>query len=229
PWGYMECNPDKFKVHHHEPAPSYDEQKTDHILSQRRNHPEREYFGADYQGSRYHSMLSYFPKDMTILDIACGSGFGSKLLAPISKEVVGVDYDPEAIKVNQERYSGVENLNFLTGDGQTFLYKDGAYFDCVISFHTLEHVPSDSAMMNQIYENLKPGGLAIVEVPLLAKRPLGKPVNPYHLREYEVQEVLGFFDNTRFKIEKVYGACRGIYVPSESARDALQVWARKHK
>jgi SAM-dependent methyltransferase len=39
------------------------------------------------------------------------------------------------------------------------------HFDVVICNHVLEHVPKDSAAMNEIYRVLKPGGYAILQVP----------------------------------------------------------------
>lgn len=97
----------------------------------------------------------------------------------------------------------------------------------VVSLHTLEHVPSDKAMMNSLARNLKRGGLAIIEVPLLARRPLGVPINPYHLREYTIEEACALVEGAGLTITKRIGCSRGFTGPIELARDAVQIHAVK--
>ena len=45
------------------------------------------------------------------------------------------------------------------------------HFDLVICNHVLEHVPTDLAAMKEIYRVLKPGGRAILQVPISANSP----------------------------------------------------------
>lgn len=228
PWGYMEMHPESFRIRYVEPAPRYDGEQVRQILGDGRCHPENEFFGRQYQGSRYHFLAPRIPEGLKILDIACGSGFGSALLADRAEIVVGVDYLEEYVAKARERYPEASRLRFLAGDGQQFLYEGGAgWFDLAVSLHTLEHVPDDQAMLASLRRNLRPGGCLIVEVPILMGRPLGVPINPYHLREYSREEILGKVREAGFRIDECIGGCREFYGREEQARDSLQIWAAR--
>jgi ubiquinone/menaquinone biosynthesis C-methylase UbiE len=230
PWGYMEMHPEEFQVNYLEPAPQYTKARCRAILSQPRCHPENEFFGRDYAGSRYHFIAQQITPGLRILDIACGSGFGSKLLSEKSGFVLGVDYLEEYVKRARETYPENDRLRFAVGDAEKFVYQGReGQFDMVISLHTLEHVPNDRSMMTAIYRNLRPGGQLIAEVPLQSRRPLGVPINPYHIREYTQDQFIRLVEAAGFKISDSFGSCREFYGRPEQARDAFQVHALKPK
>ncbi len=228
PWGYAEFlgREGGFEICHVEPAPAYDAERVQSILSDKRNHPENEYFGRDYAGSRYHRLVEQLGGNLgRVLDIACGSGFGSRLLVDFAAEVVGVDYLESYVSEARGRYPESGKLRFQQGDGAGYL-EEGA-FDLVVTLHTLEHVPDDRAMLDNLFRNLKPGGRLVAEVPVQCLRPLGVPINPWHFREYRVGEFVDLVKAAGFEIERVYGSSRSFYGEAGQARDAVQVWGRK--
>lgn len=228
PWGYMDMKPESFNVLYAEPAPVYDDRKVSEILKSQRCDPENEFFGRDYAGSRYHFLEPMIPDGLRILDMACGSGSGSHLLSKNAEFVLGVDYLDAYVDQARERYAENERLHFCRGDGQSFLPAEGpATFDLAISLHTLEHVPDDTQMLKNINQNLKRGGRLIVEVPLLMPRPLGRPVNPYHLREYQKEAFMEMVRAAGFTIERSFAVCRSFYGEEDLARDAIQLHAVK--
>lgn len=227
PWGFMELHPETFDVRWLEPAPSYDDARRDSILAQHRCHPENEFFGRSYAGSQYHFLLQYVPDGARVLDIACGSGMGSNLLARKASLVIGADYIEDYLVRARERYPESDRLRFVAGDGQSFVWDGGESFDVVVSLHTLEHVPDDRAMINSLAANLKPGGLLIMEVPLLSRRPLGRPINPYHIREYTLDGAQDLVTSAGFNIVRRFGCTRGLLHGPEIARDAVHLHAEK--
>lgn len=77
-----------------------------------------------------------------VLDIACGAGYGSYLIAKACPEVhvVGADYDQQAIRQAQSTYL-LPNLKYKCGDGERWEETIGNnVFNCIISFDTIEHV-----------------------------------------------------------------------------------------
>ena len=73
-----------------------------------------------------------------VLDIACGTGYGTALIAEVASRVVGVDIDNATIEACRAAYSG-NNIFFREG-GVELIPADDGEFDVVVSFETIEHV-----------------------------------------------------------------------------------------
>jgi GT2 family glycosyltransferase/SAM-dependent methyltransferase len=101
---------------------------------------------------------------LDILDIACGEGYGSNILAQRARAVTGVDISPEAVAHAREAYEGVDNLSFLNGSAAEIPLPDGR-FDAVVSFETLEHLTQHEEMLSEIHRVLKPSGFLILSSP----------------------------------------------------------------
>ncbi len=123
-----------------------------------------------------------------VLDMACGEGYGSDVLARSAARVVGVDGNPEAHEHARLRYTN-PNLTFEWGAVETF--GEPQAFDAVVFLQTIEHVIDPSAVLAHFWRILKPGGVAYVSTPNVLKlAPAGqaKSDNPWHLREYRASE-----------------------------------------
>ena len=102
-------------------------------------------------------------KNKSVLDIACGEGYGSHLLAAHSATVTGIDIDAETIEAAKIKYKH-PHLNFLTADVQNIPLAD-ASFDVAISFETLEHITDHDKMVAGLKRVLKPGGILLISTP----------------------------------------------------------------
>lgn len=122
------------------------------------------------------------------LDMACGEGYGSEVLARRAASVVGVDGNPEAFEHARLRYSR-PGLSFKRGLVETF--GSQAQFDDVVFLQTIEHVQDPAGVLEHFRFLLRPGGVAYVSTPnLLTLAPPGatKSENPWHVREYRAAE-----------------------------------------
>jgi len=123
-----------------------------------------------------------------VLDMACGEGYGSEVLARSAARVVGVDGNPEAHEHARLRYTR-PGLSFEWGAVETFGEPEA--FDAVVFLQTIEHVIDPPAVLAHFRRILKPGGVAYVSTPNVLKlAPAGqaKSDNPWHLREYRASE-----------------------------------------
>ncbi len=123
-----------------------------------------------------------------VLDMASGEGYGAAALAQSAADVVAVDANPDAWEHARLRY-GAPNLRFERGLVETF--DDGAPYDAVVFLQTIEHVQDPHAVLKHFRRILAPDGTAYVSTPnLLTLAPPGanKSDNPWHLREYRVEE-----------------------------------------
>jgi SAM-dependent methyltransferase len=123
-----------------------------------------------------------------VLDMACGEGYGSSVLARTAGSVVGVDGNPEAHGHARLRYTR-PGLSFEWGAVET--YGEPGSFDAVVFLQTIEHVVDPGAVLAHFRSLLAPGGVAYISTPnVLTLAPPGaaKSDNPWHLREYRVEE-----------------------------------------
>jgi SAM-dependent methyltransferase len=133
-----------------------------------------------------------FAAGKTVLDIACGEGYGSALLAQSSSVVIGVDVSAEAIAHATRQYTG-RTLDFRVGSCAAIPVED-ASIDLVVSFETIEHHDQHAEMFREIKRVLKPDGLLIMSSP---ERPefnkfisdfAGEINNPFHVKELDRNE-----------------------------------------
>lgn len=123
---------------------------------------------------------------LRVVDMACGEGYGSEVLARTAATVVGVDANPEAHEHARLRYTRA-NLRFARDLVERFAEP----CDAVVFLQTIEHVQSPGEILDHFKAMVAPGGVAYVSTPnLLTLAPAGaeKSDNPWHVREYRADE-----------------------------------------
>ena len=134
---------------------------------------------------------------LRVLDMACGEGYGSAVVARSAARVIGVDGNPEAHEHARLKYTH-PGLSFEWGAVDT--YGETGSFDVVVFLQTIEHVVDPAAVLRHFRSLLAPGGVAYISTPnVLTLAPPGaaKSDNPWHLREYRAHEFAEL--------------CRGVY------------------
>lgn len=111
--------------------------------------------------SRYHKLLlGQLPEQCRqILEIGCGTGEFSRLLAGCAEEVLAIDLSPQMIRLAKARSKLYPNIDFVTGDVMTYQLPDHR-FDCIATLTTLHHLPIES-ILRKIRKALKPGGIFV--------------------------------------------------------------------
>lgn len=137
---------------------------------------------------RYDVVVHRLKGHETILDIACGSGFGTHKLALATKhQVFGLDVSDQAIKFSQSQFKA-ENLLYKIGDATKLEFSDNT-FDVITSFETIEHTTMYHEMLAELNRVLKPGGFLFISTPnKFVSSPDGKIINPYHTQEFIPKE-----------------------------------------
>jgi SAM-dependent methyltransferase len=123
---------------------------------------------------------------LDVVDMACGEGYGTNVIAAHATRVIGVDANPDAYEHARLKYSrpGVTFVRDLVD-----LYSEPC--DAVVFLQTIEHMQEPKAVLDHFKAMLRPGGTAYVSTPnLLTLAPPGaeKSDNPWHLKEYTAQE-----------------------------------------
>lgn len=110
----------------------------------------------------YHAfLLRQVPAECNqSLDIGCGTGGFSRLLAQRAQHVLALDLSPQMIRVAQERSTHLSNIEYRVADVlKTELPAN--HFDCIVSIATLHHLPLDF-MLEKMKAALAPNGVLLV-------------------------------------------------------------------
>lgn len=117
--------------------------------------------------------LFRFRKDQIGLEIGCGVGFQSSLIASMSKRIVATDlFDPNSfthtVGMNKAkellRSTGTVNIDLVSCCAEKLPFKD-ENFDFVFSSSVLEHVKDKSMVISEMKRVTKKGGYIIAIVP----------------------------------------------------------------
>ncbi len=111
--------------------------------------------------SHYHRfLLSRIPSPCNqALEIGCGTGSFSRLLAQCAASVLAIDLSPEMVHLAREQSQLHPNLQFVVGDALNCRF-DEEQFDCIVSLTTIHHLPV-VVIFDKIKKALKPGGVFI--------------------------------------------------------------------
>lgn len=142
-----------------------------------------------------------------VLDLACGTGYGSAILARHgAREVTGIDLSESALEEGRRLFAH-PRVHFLQGDA--FDPPVSGLFDLVVSFETIEHVPAPERLLDVLAGLVTPSGTLICSTPNRAvsnpgTTKLDPPQNPHHLVELDRREFIGEL-RARFDDVRVYG------------------------
>ena len=183
----------RYKCARYTPEMYSDEMLNTHRLSAKTVYKERELGGGeqyaisagDALSFHYKLALDYLKNPAKVLDIACGLGYGTAMLADVCREVVGADIDPAVIAMSSNKYRSLNNVNFLTADCENLPFDDN-HFDAVVSFETIEHVDGDR-YLSEMHRVISQGGSFILSSPQNAIGHI--PVNPWHVVEYTLENL----------------------------------------
>jgi len=134
-----------------------------------------------------------------VVDLACGEGYGSAVLARTAASVVGVDANPEAHEHARLKYGG-GRLRFERDMVETW----SGDVDCVAFLQTIEHVQDPDAVMGRLRDLAGPAGVVYVSTPnVLTLAPPGaeRSDNPWHMREYRPEEFRALCERSFTRVE----------------------------
>jgi SAM-dependent methyltransferase len=156
-----------------------------------------------FHKATYQFADSYI-KDKVVLDYGCGTGYGSHIMSPSAKKVIGVDISADAVDYADSHYQN-ENLSFLmiNDSHERTLPFENDFFDVVTSFQVIEHIKDPVCYLKEIQRVLKPGGVFLCATPDRSTRllPFQKPWNMWHCHEYDKNQFSQLLAKYFYRVE----------------------------
>ncbi len=97
-----------------------------------------------------------------IMDLGCGNGATSAMLAEFGFSVIGLDTSTTGIRVATESYPAVR---FVERSAYDDLSDEFGEFDAVVSLEVIEHCYWPRLFAKTVFSSLRPGGLAVISTP----------------------------------------------------------------
>jgi ubiquinone/menaquinone biosynthesis C-methylase UbiE len=96
-----------------------------------------------------------------ILDVACGTGRIQIYLKRKGYKVVGMDFSVDMLSILKSKERGAL---VVRGDAKTLPFKD-EFFDCLVSFHFVRHLPNYLEILKEMKRVVKKNGYIILDFP----------------------------------------------------------------
>lgn len=150
-----------------------------------------------------------------VLEIGASSKYRTHDLAVCCKRLIGIEL------MSGRMLDSTINIKYRQGDWQhlTQTVKKNS-IDIAVSSHVIEHVPDDVQALNELYEVLKPGGVAFINTPnrkrfvrFIIELIAGEKQFPWgeHVREYTRQDLLTLLEKSKFTHYRIFPVTIGLH------------------
>ncbi len=151
--------------------------------------------------------LLQYVRGQTVLEVGCGEGYGTALLAGAARRLVALDYDAPTITHAAARY---RDATFVRANLAALPVRSAA-FDVLASLQVIEHVWDHGQFVAECVRALRPGGRLLISTPnrLTFSPGHDSPVNPFHTHEFVADELAELLRRGGADIEAMFGLRAG--------------------
>lgn len=105
-------------------------------------------------------------KNMTMLDLGCGSGAQMQLFLPNCRHITGLDYSTQMLTSAKKllRFSPKKKWRLIHGNAEKLPFKASA-FDTVLAMGLIDYVSSPEKVFSECFRVLKSDGVLVVSIP----------------------------------------------------------------
>jgi 2-polyprenyl-3-methyl-5-hydroxy-6-metoxy-1,4-benzoquinol methylase len=136
---------------------------------------------------------------LEMVDMACGEGYGTDVLASRARRVTGVDANPDAYEHARAKYTR-PGVRFARDLIETYIQP----CDAVVFLQTIEHVKQPEQVLSHFKAMAPTVYVSTPNVLTLAPEGADKSDNPWHVREYRAREFRALCERVFDRVE-LYG------------------------
>lgn len=163
---------------------------------------------SDAHMTRYAQATQFIRPGDRVIDVACGLGYGTYLLAhgSLASSLTGLDASDYAVDYANINFTVVSPtpMTFMVGDAQSLSDMADGSADFAVSVETLEHLPEPDRLLAELHRVLSPHGRLYASVPNDWSDETGEDPNPFHFHVYDWQRLVAQFQRNGFVIEKAW-------------------------
>lgn len=134
---------------------------------------------------KVYRFVSQFCAAKDVLDIGCGTGYGTSFLASSARSVVGIDISRQAVRYAKRRYKD-PRVRFMQMDAECLRFTVRS-FDFIISTENFEHLRDQRANLREISRVLRDEGVLFLATPNYEM--FTSVTNKYHTHECSYEEL----------------------------------------
>ncbi|MGA7414904.1 MAG: methyltransferase domain-containing protein [Bryobacteraceae bacterium] len=142
----------------------------------------------DEHASRY-SFAAALAAGKRVLDVGCGTGYGTAAMAETAACALGFDISTEAVDYATQHYG--EKAKFIVGSAENFPAAIGP-FGLITAFEVIEHLTDWPRLLSETSRVLADDGLFLVSTPnktYYGEARQSEGPNPFHVHEFEYEEL----------------------------------------
>lgn len=152
--------------------------------------------------ARYNFAAKFLPKKATVLDVFCGVGYGSNLLANAGAIVTAFDKSKEAIESARTNFSH-PSLTFICSPFSNIDLPE-RHFNFVTCFEAIEHTDAALALLAFINSWMSDKAQLFISTPNQLRLPFNKSRWPYHSQHFTPDELEEILNSTGFRVTNWY-------------------------
>lgn len=170
-----------------------------------------------------YAFVAPFVVGKRVLDISCGTGYGTQFMAQQgAAEVIGVDVDEAAINF-ASKFHAHPQAKFIQSDAHYVRQLEDTSFDVIVSFETIEHLPNPRQFLVELKRLLKPEGQLFLSCPNDYR--ISPWISEFHLHKFRFSEfrelVLSMFGEAVF-LGQHYSVSSHLLKPITSAAKGVR-------
>ncbi len=149
-----------------------------------------------------------------VLDLGCGSGYGTQIMASQSQWSVGADISFQSVSYASKKY-GARNAAYIVMDASRSSLRPKT-FDVICAFEVIEHIRDHRKLLQEAEALLRDDGVFIISTPNKEKE---HSDNPYHAVEFDCEEFKSLLEEF-FGDVRLYGEVRKMSLIHNALRKA---------